>query len=607
MYKWNRDLIIAAGRDIITDLLIRSRADINSSDPVSNSQGAYRLFNLAKWTLSGDLGPFHKETCMEWLLEAAESGNIEARSTVFNIHAALGYPFPPEKIQSLKEWLIDACLRDENPGQRTLMELFPDLLAPSLETLRTTYCGYGQDCFGEGWRNEFPLKSPNAFLELIFLCEVGINDLHDRPDLACGMTWLHYAASYGRVDIVRLLVENGSNPNILNDYGESPLFMACQAGQFEVACYLCPLTHPRTNDKTGTTELHCLDRFERDVVPEVARMLIAWGADINAKDDDLGLTPLSCILNRNGLNVLAAAGALLELGADPLIKDEKGVDSVAQATFNFSLEQIKAIVAYIPEERILLTKMEALWFLLELEYCECLIRGGQNFLQSATEVLDYLCDSQVILELERKTHHPFFTLACASSPLEIIRILLQLRPTINVNEVKQSAKEYDTPLLAAIIKNRPHVVDFLLECGADPTLKRPGNDWTPLFYAVTGMPDIARSLAKSTESKISYNAAVQYINARDSAGVTAFDTAVIGEFYESADVLLEYKPDFLSFTSRYNDEGTTLMNLLGHVFYMANQLDYLLGLLKDPSEGLLIDNEGVTLLHAVVGVTIGKY
>lgn len=606
MYKWNRDLIVTAGSDIITDLLTRSRADIYSSDPTRHSQGAYRLFNLAKWALAGELGPFPKETCIEWFLEAAESGNIEARSTVFNIHGALGYPFPSEKLKSLEEWLVDACVHDENPGQQTLMELFPHLAASSLQTLRDTYCGYGQDCFGEEWRSEYALESPSAFLELILHSEVGINDLHETPDSACGMTWLHYAASCGRADIVRLLVEHGSSPDILNGYGETPLFMACQAGRFEVAHYLCPLTQPRTGDEISTTELHCLDRFEKNVVLEVARMLVARGADINARDDDLGLTPLSCILNRNGFNALPAAIALLECGADPLVKDQKGIDSVAQAAFNFSLEQIKTIIDYIPEERILPAKVEALWYLLELEYCECLIRGGQNFLRNTTEVLDYLCDTQVLLGLESKTHHPVFTLACASSPLELIRILLQLRPTININEVKRSAKEYDTPLQAAIVKNRPQVVDFLLESGADPTLKPPGNDWTPLFYAVTGIPDITRSLAKSIASKISYDAAVQYVNTRDSAGVTAFDTAVIGEFYESADLLLEYKPDFLSFTSVYSDERTTLMNLLGHVFYMANQLEYLLKLLKDPLKGLLIDSDGVTLLHAVVGVTAGK-
>jgi ankyrin repeat protein len=276
-----------------------------------------------------------------------------------------------------------------------------------------------------------------------------------------------------------------------------------------------------------------------------------------------------------------------------------------QLAFNFSIEQIKAVAEYIPEEKILPSKVEALWFLLELDNCECFIRGGQNFLRGTTEVVDYLCDNQVLLDFEKKTHHPVFTIACVNSPLEIIRILLQLRPSININERKRSAEEYETPLLAAIIKNRPHVVDFLLESGADPTLELIGNDWTPLFYAVIGRPDITRSLLKHIATKISHDAAVQYVNTRDDAGVTAFDTAVIGEFYEAAELLLEYKPNFLSFTSRYSDEIDALMNLLGHVFHMATHLEYLLHLLTDPLDGLFIDNHGATLLHAVVGVTIG--
>ena len=121
----------------------------------------------------------------------------------------------------LKEWLVDACVRDEHPAQATLMELFPELIPQCLETLRTSYCGYGQDCFGDKWRSEFPLESPDAFIEAVLQSDLDINKLHDYPGLVCGMTWLHYASSCGRLDIVRSLVEYGSNPNVRNEYGES--------------------------------------------------------------------------------------------------------------------------------------------------------------------------------------------------------------------------------------------------------------------------------------------------------------------------------------------------------------------------------------------------
>src|SRR5947207_10337032 len=137
------------------------------------------------------------------------------------------------------------------------------------------------------------------------------------------MTWLHYASSCGRLDIVRSLVEYGSNPNVRNEYGESALFMACQAGHYEAACYLCPLTERPQRDARATTELHCLDRFIEDKMEDIAQRLLEWGANIDARDNDLRLTPLGCILNRNGLRCMQAIHALLKSGATPLLKDAK--------------------------------------------------------------------------------------------------------------------------------------------------------------------------------------------------------------------------------------------------------------------------------------------
>src|SRR4051794_24359276 len=94
--RWDRDLMKAAAPDIITNLSDRSMLDMNSSDASRVARGAQRLFWLSKCALSGGLGPVSYDICLRWLLTAARRGSIEARSTIFNIHAALGRPFPPE-------------------------------------------------------------------------------------------------------------------------------------------------------------------------------------------------------------------------------------------------------------------------------------------------------------------------------------------------------------------------------------------------------------------------------------------------------------------------------------------------------------------------------
>jgi hypothetical protein len=112
---------------------------------------------------------------------------------------------------------------------------------------------------------------------------------------------------------------------------------------------------------------------------------------------------------------------------------------------------------------------------------------------------------------------------------------------------------------------------------------------------------------KSIESTKSHTLAIQYVNQRDKVGVAAFDTAVTGEFFETADLLTNYEPDFLTFALDYKEGSSCRFNFLGYTCCKAEQLMYLLNLIRDPSMALKIDNKGVTILHAVTGVPIGLF
>jgi ankyrin repeat protein len=74
--------------------------------------------------------------------------------------------------------------------------------------------------------------------------------------------------------MVRYLVDGGADPNILNGYGETPLFMACQAGHFEVVQLICPKTRYRTQEYSVYTELHFIDKFERSQMNQMVEMLV---------------------------------------------------------------------------------------------------------------------------------------------------------------------------------------------------------------------------------------------------------------------------------------------------------------------------------------------
>ncbi len=109
-----------------------------------------------------------------------------------------------------------------------------------------------------------------------------------------GDTPLHWPAHNGHIEIVRLLLEHGADPNAheINCYGGSPLHWA--------------------------SERHA----------DIVRLLLANGADPNArvslaKSDLNGATPLIwCARQRDDAGDVAAI--LLQVGADPNVKDAGG-------------------------------------------------------------------------------------------------------------------------------------------------------------------------------------------------------------------------------------------------------------------------------------------
>ena len=105
-----------------------------------------------------------------------------------------------------------------------------------------------------------------------------------------GVTVLHLAASNLNIDIIRKLLENGAEPNALDNFKMSPL--------------------------------HCvflLNEYEKAVV-EAIEELVKYGGNINAQDVN-GKTPLHRAIE---LNSYTGTKALLKLGSDQNIRDENG-------------------------------------------------------------------------------------------------------------------------------------------------------------------------------------------------------------------------------------------------------------------------------------------
>ncbi|KAF2462866.1 uncharacterized protein BDR25DRAFT_320419 [Lindgomyces ingoldianus] len=603
--SWNRDLMMAASDDIVSNWSTRSISEINSADCIAVERGAQRLFWLSRALISGLLGPDSKSIALDWLFQSANAGSTEAKASVHRLFSALKEPIP---IDSLYNWLVDACYGGEELAEYSLKELYPKMYPGVLEILKTTYCGYGQDCFGEQWRNEYPLGYLDDIVEDSLEEGQNIDKLHDYPGLVCGMTWLHYAASNGRFDTVQLLINKGADPNVTNEYGETPLFMACQAGHFEVAVLLFPVTQnrPESWDDFAANELHHLVRFDQDRIGEAAKMLLEWGANINQQNGDRQQTPLAFILNQHGLNCVEAAKKLLSLGADPLIKDYHGLDCLAHASCQLSSDLVELVLHYVPPEMLVQRKTDALWFVLEMDNYEVLVNGGEHYVDKLEKTVKLLIDKETSCSFQDITGHSVLTFACAKASLAVVQCLAKLIPNYQFTEWRPSTEEWYTPLMAAVVRNRTEIVEYLLELGVDPCVSHQNNQWTPLFYAVSGSPQIVRALVQFVERTCSLDAATEYVNKRDETESTAFDIAVAGEFFDAANVLAAYQPDFLVYRFPYSLDSTCLFNSLGLAVEKRYQLFYLLDLMGPVDEPPKVDNEGVTVLHCVCGVPIER-
>ncbi len=108
---------------------------------------------------------------------------------------------------------------------------------------------------------------------------------------------LHWAAYMGRLDVIKLLLENGADVNIRNGANNiTPLFWAVHTGHLDAAKLLVEKgADVKIKMKGFETILHSPGTFE------TAKLLVDNGADVNAKNDR-GMTPLHSIADKSGLN-----------------------------------------------------------------------------------------------------------------------------------------------------------------------------------------------------------------------------------------------------------------------------------------------------------------
>jgi Ankyrin repeats (3 copies) len=133
---------------------------------------------------------------------------------------------------------------------------------------------------------------------------------------------LHSAARFGREDLAALLITRGANVNVGTEpRGETPLHLAAQYGHPAVAAVLVDRGADVNAATTfGRTPLHeaasgLAGTSDVDDRVDLAKLLIARGANVNARERGNGRTPLD--QTTGTVNQERIATLLVEAGAIP--------------------------------------------------------------------------------------------------------------------------------------------------------------------------------------------------------------------------------------------------------------------------------------------------
>lgn len=113
-----------------------------------------------------------------------------------------------------------------------------------------------------------------------------------------GFTPLGLACFFGQLEVVKFLLENGANPNLTsnNSFQVAPIHSACAISHFEIAAIL--IAHGadvNAKQAQGYTPLHSAAHNGKT---ELVKLLVDNNANTNAKTDS-GQTPLEMALEKN--------------------------------------------------------------------------------------------------------------------------------------------------------------------------------------------------------------------------------------------------------------------------------------------------------------------
>lgn len=163
----------------------------------------------------------------------------------------------------------------------------------------------------------------------------------DTPQ-ADGATALHWAAHWNDLEMIDALVAASANANVANEYGISPLFLACENGTDNapaVERLLKAGANPNAARPTGETPLMMAARSGS---LKAVKLLLDSGASVNTKDARREQTPLMWAVAEHHVDVVQE---LLQHGADVKARSKGGYTPLLFAAQQGDQEVARVLLA----------------------------------------------------------------------------------------------------------------------------------------------------------------------------------------------------------------------------------------------------------------------
>ncbi|XP_045200251.2 ankyrin repeat and SOCS box protein 13-like [Mercenaria mercenaria] len=174
-----------------------------------------------------------------------------------------------------------------------------------------------------------------------------VNTLYQDLSLISTKSILHMCCEKGRIDCVKVLLEEGANLAARDAWYQTPLMYCMITQWYEIAEIL--LNHDRDvidiGDMYGRTALHIA---VKNAAIEGVELLLRYGAEVNNVDEK-GITPLNSVCGDKEVSasdLVEIVRLLLEAGADPNCKDfMEGRTALQRAMITGNVEVVQMLIA----------------------------------------------------------------------------------------------------------------------------------------------------------------------------------------------------------------------------------------------------------------------